>query len=865
MPKSAINTQGSSGLFTRFLIIFIPFMILLAAAATTHFYTETKLLQVHQENHEASNVSLGQQGVVSQMRSVISDLTFLAKLNELWELLDNTNNTLARLKLSQEFLYFSENKGVYDQVSIIDVHGDELLRVNYGDGIPYIVEQAKLQNKADQAYFQEAVQLDVGGVFMSSFVMVDDETEPGIPPRAVIRFATPLFDTRGKKKGLLFLNIRGDRILWGFKQAARDIIDHAYIVANEGRSLGSPSSVTKGTFNSVLDKGFVTAYPSEWDRILSKDTGSFSTPSGLFTFTTAYPLASVMEYYGQTGAGVVSGVSGNKNKSARFWKIVSHIPSDKRIIPYRTFFSKHVWIYSFSSLFILALSLLLAQISNRRDIEKAQAEYEHRLQNTLDAIQFLAVSINPNGQVIYCNQPLANALNKSQNEIIGLNWFDSAVPEHQRQSIRMAFEGVIKGKAPLQTTEYWIRNNQGNECLISWNNIISFCPNGKIMTLTSIGHDITAQRANEKQLHKLSRAVEQTHDSIIVTDKKGIIEYVNRGFVETTGYSQSEAIGKTCAILKSGETTDDVYKSLWDSITSGREWRGVFRNRRKNGELYWENTMISPIRDEQEEITHYLSIKEDVTEHRQLREEVEERNRELARAQSLAEMGRMASMIAHDLRNPLSSIKMTMQIFNKRPYDNSTAQNAEELSAIALDQVRYMENILADLLLFSKPDALQPEWLQINRVLDSSVLMLQETIQKTQAKIISEYQGTLPAVHADATKLQQVFSNLVMNAIQATELCDHSPIITVRSALVVEQGSPVIQVDILDNGPGIPDDIAARIFDPFYTTKAKGTGLGLPIVKRMVEEHGGTFKISHRENAQGSYARVTLPTGPTHS
>jgi len=840
-------------------------MILLGAAATTHFYTETKLLQVNQENHEANNVSLGQQGVVSQMRSVISDLTFLAKLNELSELLDVTDNTLARLMLSQEFLYFSENKGVYDQVSILDVHGDEMVRVNYGDGIPYIVEQAKLLNKSHQAYFQEAVQQDVGGVYMSSFVMVDDETEPGVPPRAVIRFATPLFDTRGVKKGLLFLNIRGDRILWGFKQAARDIIDHAYIIANEGRSLGSPSSVTKGTFNSVLDKGFVTAYPDEWQRILAQDTGSFATPSGLFTFTTAYPLASVMEYYGQTGVSAVSGVAGNHSKSARFWKIVSHIPSDKRIIPYRTFFSKHVWIYSFSSLFLLALSLLLAQISNRRDIEKAQQAYEHRLQNTLDAIQFLAVTIGADGQVIYCNQPLCKNLGRSQHDLTGLNWFDTAVPAHQRQSIQDAFEEVIKGKAPLHTTEYWIKNNAGNECLISWNNIISFCPDGKIMTLTSIGHDITAQRANEKQLHKLSRAVEQTHESIIVTDAKGIIEYVNRGFIETTGYSQSEAIGQTCGILKSGETTDDIYKSLWQSITSGREWRGVFRNKRKNGELYWENTMISPIRNEQKEITHYLSIKEDVTEHRQLREEVEERNRELARAQSLAEMGRMASMIAHDLRNPLSSIKMTMQIFNKRPYDNSTAQNAEELSAIALDQVRYMENILADLLLFSKPDALQPEWLQVNRVLDSSILMLQETVQKTQAQIISDYQGTLPAIHADATKLQQIFSNLVMNAIQANELCEHSPIITVRSALVVKQGSAVIQIDILDNGPGIPNDIAAKIFEPFYTTKAKGTGLGLPIVRRMVEEHNGVFKIGRRDDTQGSYARVTLPTGPAQS
>ncbi len=832
-------------------------MLILVTAAVTHFYTDTRLFQVKQENIEATNVTLGHQGVVGQMRSVISDLTFLAKLNELLVLLD-THDELARLKLAQEFLYFSENKGVYDQVSFIDTEGDEIIRVNYGDGIPYILQDGDLKNRANEEYFQEAIDQELGGIYMSSFSMDSDDQNPDLPARAVIRFATPLFDSNGTKKGLLFLNIRGDRILWGFKQAAREITDHAYIITNEGNALGQPPGAEADDFHSVITNDFVTTYPTEWGTILQEDYGIFSTENGLFTFATVYPLVSVLEFYAQTGGDAVSSIYSDEYNTPRYWKIVSHIPAEKRVIAYQEFLKQNVWLYSFISLFLLALAYILALFSIKRETAKAQIEYENRLQGTLDAIQFMAITLNPAGRVIYCNQPLLTTSGWSKDELIDKDWFETVIPAPQRKPLRNAFNAVMAGQAPLQTTEYTIITRSGKERLISWNNIISFCPDGKVMTLTSIGHDITEQRENEKQLHKLSRAVEQTQESIIITDTDGKMEYVNRGFVETTGYTREEALGKTCAILKSDETSEDVYSALWTTIKSGQEWRGVFRNRRKSGEKYWESTTISPIKNDANEITHFLAIKEDVTEHRRLREEVEQQNRELARAQSLAEMGRMASMIAHDLRNPLSSIKMSLQIFQKRPNDTA-GDYAAELSSIGLEQVRYMENILADLLLFSKPEALQREWLQINKLLDSSLAISQKTIHQYNARISTDYHNALPTVYVDETKLQQVFSNLIVNAIQACEGAQITPEITIHTHLAINDGSPLVQIEINDNGPGIDAETAAKIFEPFYTTRAKGTGLGLPIVKRILDQHKGTIELRPRAEG-GTCAHITLPT-----
>lgn len=286
----------------------------------------------------------------------------------------------------------------------------------------------------------------------------------------------------------------------------------------------------------------------------------------------------------------------------------------------------------------------------------------------------------------------------------------------------------------------------------------------------------------------------------------------------------------------------------------------MFHNRKKNGELHWEETLISPIRNEQGEITHFLAIKEDITEHELLKKEVEERNQELARTQTLTAMGRMATMIAHDLRNPLSSIKMTLQIWGKRA-EESWGEEAEEMKQISLDQVRYMEDILADLLAFSRPDALNPEWLDMNKLLDSAINTIQKAIHEHEAKIMCECQPQLPTIHGDATKLRQVFTNLIMNALESADSVDHIPSIRIEAHVKVDNSTPAICINIHDNGGGIAPAQKNNLFEPFYTTRAKGTGLGLPIVKRILDQHHGQISLDVDKNG-GACARVILPIGP---
>jgi signal transduction histidine kinase len=294
-------------------------------------------------------------------------------------------------------------------------------------------------------------------------------------------------------------------------------------------------------------------------------------------------------------------------------------------------------------------------------------------------------------------------------------------------------------------------------------------------------------------------------------------------------------------------------------LKQGGEWRGEFHNKRKNGELYWESASISALKNSADEITNFVAVKEDITERKRLEREVALRNRELARTQALTTMGRMASMIAHDLRNPLSSVKMCMQMLGKQ-----ADEELLELSDIALDQIRYMENILTDMLTYAKPEAVTIERINVDKLLDTTLLSLQRRILEADVKVEVRHSSGLPALPGDANKLRQLFSNLIVNAIQAAKSqTEQGAVIEIRSYPVTGELGNAVEVTICDNGEGLAEEVD-KLFEPFFTTRTKGTGLGLAIVSQIVEQHHGSVSLEPRERG-GVCARVCLPTTPIAS
>ncbi|MGB5746908.1 MAG: PAS domain S-box protein, partial [Desulfobacterales bacterium] len=174
-------------------------------------------------------------------------------------------------------------------------------------------------------------------------------------------------------------------------------------------------------------------------------------------------------------------------------------------------------------------------------------------------------------------------------------------------------------------SEYRFLRPNGEVCTLEARGHVTRDAGGRPLRLISTGMDITERKQAEEELKKLSQAVEQSPVSVVITDLKGTIEYVNAKFCEVTGYTFQEAMGQNPRILKSDRTPRETYRELWKTIKAGREWRGEFQNKKKNGELYWEAATISPLKSADGSIAHFLAVKEDITEHKQMEESIREK------------------------------------------------------------------------------------------------------------------------------------------------------------------------------------------------------------------------------------------------
>lgn len=840
------------GLLKGFMGIYLPLCMMLTIVGSMHYYTFYTTERNSREASENLNVDLARRMIISDISSVVSDLMFLARHIELQGLLEAPPMVLEE-RIALEFTVFGEKKQLFDQIRYLDKTGMEIVRVNYNGGKLRTVPRTELQNKASRYYFQEVMKHAKGGLYLSPLDLNIEGGKIEYPLKPMMRFATPVFDSRGEKQGAIMLNYFGDRLISNFTQAAANIADHIGLVNEEGYWLRSVNREDEWGFMFNSKKTFASENPQPWSFIKKSKTGQFQTSQGLFTFSTVSPLV-VARNAADASNSYVSQVNHPGN-----WKIISQISSRELSATLPLFMQKHMALY----LGMLALATLGAwflahsQFNHRRT--DAQREYEQRFRHTLENIELAAIALDQVGTLTFCNNYFLKLTGWSRSDVIGNSWMEQFVPAALKSTVQSVIEGMRHPDQFPPRYENQVKTRDGRLLLIAWNNTLSYNAEGKVIGVTGIGEDITEQRHAEEELRKLNRAVEQSPSIVMITNKAGLIDYVNPKFTEVSGYQMDEVVGKNPRILKSGETSKEEYDRLWSTVFRGKEWRGEFHNRKKSGELYWESATISAIRNPDGQVTHFLAVKEDITERKRLESEVEERNRELSKNQALAAMGRMASMIAHDLRNPLSSVKMTLQILGKQG-EETTLKETDELRQISLEQIRYMEDILSDILTYSKPGALNPEWITINRVIDMAINLSQRKIGEYEVEVTAQYHPGLPTLYGDATKLRQVFSNLISNAAQSTDGV-HKPRVSIDVMVELGTSGTCIRVDILDNGCGVNPDERERLFEPFFTTRAKGTGLGLAIVKRILDQHHATIELFNNQ-PQGTLVSVVLPVSP---
>ena len=367
--------------------------------------------------------------------------------------------------------------------------------------------------------------------------------------------------------------------------------------------------------------------------------------------------------------------------------------------------------------------------------------------------------------------------------------------------------------------------------------------------------------ATQRKARQLSRAVEQSPVSIVITNAQGNIEYVNPKFTQVTGYSPAEALGKNPRILKSGELSlnqADTYKELWNTITAGRDWHGEFHNKKKNGEYYWEAAAISPIFDSSGKITHFVAIKEDITAHKHMEEE-------LRQVQKMQAIGQLAAGVAHDFNNILTVIMGNVSLLKMGMLP--AGKQAEALTHISNSAER-AASLARQLLLFSRRQSLQLQNLDLNETIANFSKMLHSLIGENIALATRYTNGSTP-VYADPGTLEQVVMNLVVNArdalppaggqitIQTENI--HLDESSVHDRLKARPGD-FIRLSVSDNGCGISPENLQHIFEPFFTTKkiGKGTGLGLAMVFGIIEQHKGWIEVESQVGA-GTTFQIYLP------
>ncbi|HOT77489.1 MAG TPA: PAS domain S-box protein, partial [Candidatus Wallbacteria bacterium] len=410
-----------------------------------------------------------------------------------------------------------------------------------------------------------------------------------------------------------------------------------------------------------------------------------------------------------------------------------------------------------------------------------------------------------------------------------------------------------------RTSESIIITKDGKLKTILKNRSILKDNEGRYIGFIESFEDITERKQNEDQLRKLSYAIEQCPVSIIITNIQGDIEYVNPKFTKMTGYSPDEVLGKNPRILKSGQMPVETYKQLWNAIISGHEWHGELNNRKKNGELYWEFASISPIKNKNDMVTHFLAVKEDITERKKAEFELQYAKVQADYA-NLAKSEFLAN-ISHEIRTPLNGVIGFTEILMNTPLKDDQIDYVKTIKNSSMILLKLINDILD----FSKIESGKLELEEIDFDLELvcyevcemiSFIVINKPIEilcNIDSEIFSYFKG-------DAIKIKQILINLLGNSSKFTEKGEISLLVN----KLEDSGDQVkLHFCVKDTGIGIEEDKLDIIFETFkqvdgsITRKYGGSGLGLSICKKLVNFMKGEIWVESRPH-EGSAFHFTL-------
>ncbi|MBI5607712.1 MAG: PAS domain S-box protein [Deltaproteobacteria bacterium] len=522
-----------------------------------------------------------------------------------------------------------------------------------------------------------------------------------------------------------------------------------------------------------------------------------------------------------------------------------------------------------------------ARDSDRRRAEQALASSEGLLRQVLQSsIDGIFISDPVSGDILSANRAACALLGRSEAEILRIGRsgvLNASDPNLTMLVERRATLGHARGELEFIHAD-------GHRIPTEVSSAVFQGSDGRQLA-SVILRDISERRSRESEIRKLSLAVEQSPESIVITDLASRIEYVNEAMVKVSGYSRAELLGQTPKILRSGQTPQATYDAMWEALHRGEPWRGLFVNRRKDGEIYTELALIAPIRQPDGLVTHYLALKDDVTEKMHMSEELDNYRRHLEElvAQRTAELGEarvraedanraksafLANM-SHEIRTPMNAILgLTYLMRQAQP----TPEQSTRLDKVAVS-ARHLLSLIDDILDLSKIEAgrmaVESVDFEVAAVLrDVCDILRSRAVEKGLVVTRAVDSDVPPVLRGDPLRLRQVLINLGGNAVKFTQ---HGAV-ALRVRREPGEGNRGLRVrfEIADTCIGIDAEQRAHLFQPFEqadtatTRRFGGTGLGLAISRRLVELMGGTLDMASTPG-RGSTFWFELPFGVSAS
>lgn len=481
-------------------------------------------------------------------------------------------------------------------------------------------------------------------------------------------------------------------------------------------------------------------------------------------------------------------------------------------------------------------------ITERKQAEEELRKSKEDLQKFFDDDLSADYISTPAGQLLDCNKAFLNIFGfKSKQEALAFP-IEKLYP---LPSERNRFIEFIKKHKKIENFERELVSFDGRIISTIESAIAEFNDANEFIRIRGYIVDITKRKIAEVELTKLSRAVEQSPASVVITNQNGDIEYVNKKFCEVTGYSMVEVLGKNPNILKSGYHDKAFYENFWNKILSGKEYQCEMRNKKKNGELYWESALISPLLNSEGDITHFVAVKEDITEKKMMVEELITAIEKSESANKLKDA--FIANMSHEIRTPLNGILGLSEIIRDMYAGHIHEEDKELFAGIEHSSKRIIRTI--DMILnYSRiqtgdfPVAYRK--IELFSICDNLVKEFFNSSKSKSLKFSFENRcSKSTSIFADEYSITHAVSNLIDNAIKYTNK-------GFVEVILYNGEDDDILLDVKDSGIGISEDYIQHIFEPYqqeqmgYGRAYEGIGLGLPMVKKFLLLNNASIAVN---------------------